>query len=169
MENGIPALFIGAIIMLSTVLIARGGFLGMDAVAQSLHQSESRHGDQIRTELTVTSATTDVFGANITITLRNDGQTRVADFAGMDVVVEYFGLLGIRYSKYIPYTSGALAPDTWTTGTFTGDVFEPGILNTGESMQVLIRVNPVVAPATTNWAIIGTENGVAVQAYFAGP
>ncbi len=49
------------------------------------------------------------------------------------------------------------------------DVFEPGILNTGETVEILIRVNPVVAAATTNLAIIGTEKGVTVQTYFAGP
>ena len=32
MENGIPALLIAAILMLSTVLMARGGFLGADII-----------------------------------------------------------------------------------------------------------------------------------------
>ena len=41
MENGLPALLIAAILMLSTVLMARGGFLGADAIGQSLRQSES--------------------------------------------------------------------------------------------------------------------------------
>ena len=36
-------------------------------------------------------------------------------------------------------------------------------------MEILIRVNPVVGPATTNLAVIGTEKGVTVQTYFAGP
>ena len=104
-----------------------------------------------------------------TITLLNDGQTVLADFTSMDVVVQYFGETGTRYDKWIAYTSGALASDTWKTGTFTNDVFEPGILNAGESMQMLIRVNPVVGPATTNLAIIGSEKGVTAQTYFAGP
>jgi hypothetical protein len=87
----------------------------------------------------------------------------------MDVMVQYFAAGGGRYDKWLPYTSGALAADTWKTGTFTNDVFEPGILNPGESMEVLIRVNPVVGQATTNLAIIGTEKGVTIQTYFAGP
>ena len=169
MENGLPALLIAAILMLSTVLMARGGFLGADAIGQSLRTSQTSYAQQNRTTLTVTSATTDPTGANITITVRNDGQTSVADFAGMDVVVQYFGVGGARYDKWLPYTSGPLAADTWTTGAFTNDLFEPGILNTGESVEILIRVNPVVAPATTNLAVIGTEKGVTVQTYFPGP
>ena len=169
MENGIPALLIAAILMLSTVLMARGGFLGADAIGQSLRQSETRYGQQNRTGLTVTATSIDATGANVTITIRNDGQTPVAAFDSMDIVVQYFASGGTRYDKWLPYTSGALSSDTWTTGTFTSDVFEPGILNTGESVEILIRVNPVVGAATTNLAIIGTEKGVTVQTYFAGP
>lgn len=169
MENGLPALLIAAILMLSTVLMARGGFLGADAIGQSLKTSQTSYAQQSRTTLTVTGTSIDPTGANITVTVRNDGQTPVADFSVMDVVVQYFGAGGARYDKWLPHTSGALASDTWTTGAFTNDVFEPGILNAGESVQVLIRVNPVVAPATTNLAVIGTEKGVTVQTYFSGP
>jgi hypothetical protein len=169
MENGLPALLIAAILMLSTVLMARGGFLGADAIGQSLRTSQTSYAQQNRTSLTVTATSIDPTGANITITVRNDGQTPVADFSVMDVVVQYFAAGGARYDKWIPYTSGALASDTWTTGTFTNDVFEPGILNAGESVEILIRVNPVVASATTNLAVIGTEKGVTVETYFSGP
>jgi hypothetical protein len=169
MENGLPALLIAAILMLSTVFMARGGFLGADAIGQSLRDSEARYEQQSRTGVTVPSSSIDASGANITITLHNDGQTALANFAGMDVVLQYFGETGTRFDKWIPYTSGALSSNTWTTGTFTNDVFEPGILNSGESMEMLIRVNPVVGPATANLAIIGSEKGVTARTYFAGP
>ena len=117
----------------------------------------------------VTSTSIDASGANLTITVKNNGQTPLANFKDMDVVLQYFGETATRFDKWIPYTSGPLASDTWKTGTFTNDVFEPGILNAGESMELLIRVNPVVGPATTNLAVIGSEKGVTVQTYFAGP
>ncbi|HXK33539.1 MAG TPA: hypothetical protein VNM91_05945, partial [Dehalococcoidia bacterium] len=101
--------------------------------------------------------------------LRNDGQTPVAAFEDMDVVVQYFDETATRYDKWIPYTSGALGSDTWTTGAFINDAFEPGILNAGESMDIVIRLNPVVGAGTTNLAIIGTEKGVTTQTYFSGP
>ncbi len=169
MENGLPALLIAAILMLSTVFMARGGFLGADAIGQSLRQSEQRYEQKSRTGLEITNSSIDPSGANITITVLNDGQTAIADFTSMDVVVQYFGETGTRYDKWIGFTSGPLASDTWKTGTFTNDVFEPGILNAGESMQMLIRVNPAVGAATTNLAVIGSEKGVTAQTYFAGP
>jgi hypothetical protein len=169
MENGLPALMLAAIMMLATVLMARGGFLGADAIGMSLRESETRYAEQNRTGLTVTGTAVDGTGANITLTVRNDGQTPIADFAGMDVVVQYFDENADRYDSWTPYTSGALASNTWTAGNFQDDVFEPGILNTGESMDITVRVNPVVGAGTTNWAILGTDKGVTVQAYFDGP
>jgi hypothetical protein len=148
MENGIPALLIATILMLSTVLMARGGFLGADGISQTLSQSEVRHGAQNRTDLTVTDTDIDPTGANITITV--------------DAV-------GTRYDVWVPYTAGALSANTWTTGAFSNDVIQPGILNTGESVEILIRVNPVVGAGTTNLFIVGTERGVTTQTYFAGP
>jgi hypothetical protein len=169
MENGLPALMIAAILMLCTVLMARGGYLGADAIGQSLRESESRYGQQNRTGLVVESTSIDGAGANITLTVRNEGQTPVADFAGMDVVVTYFDETGTRFDKWIAFTTGALSSDTWHAVNFSNDLFEPGILNAGETMDVAIRVNPVVGPDTVNWAVIGTEKGVTVQTYFDGP
>jgi hypothetical protein len=160
---------IAAILMLATVMMARGGFLGADAVGLSLRESEARYGQQNRTGLTVTNDAIDGSGANVTLTVTNDGQTPLADFAGMDIVVQYFDENGTRFDKWIPFTDGALASDTWTAGNFAGDVFEPGILNAGETMDITVRLNPVVGAATNNWAVIGTEKGVTVQTYFNGP
>jgi hypothetical protein len=169
MENGIPALIIAAILMLATVFLARSGFLGMDAVGQDLRESENRYADRSRTGLAVTSTSIDGPGANVTFVVRNDGQTPIADFERMDVVLQYFGETGTRFDKWIAYTPGALASDTWTTGAFTDDLFEPGILNPGESVEILARVNPVVGAGSTNWAVIGSDRGVTVQTYFDGP
>jgi archaellum component FlaF (FlaF/FlaG flagellin family) len=169
MENGLPALLVAAIMMLATVLMARGGFLGADEISQSLRASEMRYGEQNRTGLTVTSTAIDASGANITITVRNDGQTSLSKFSNMDVVVQYFGETGTRFDTWIPFTSGALSSNTWKLGTFTNDVFEPMILNSGESVDVLVRVNPVVGHGTTNLAVIATDRGVTTTATFAGP
>jgi flagellar protein FlaF len=169
MENSIPALFIAAIFMLATVLIGRGGFIGMDNVGQSLRVFEVRNLERRGTELTVTGTAIDITGANATITIGNDGQTPIQDFSRMDLVVQYFDELGGRHDKWIPYTSAALSSDTWTTGAFTDDVFEPGILNPGEQVEIIARLNPVVGIGTTNKAVISSEQGVTTQTLFAGP
>jgi archaellum component FlaF (FlaF/FlaG flagellin family) len=169
MESGIPALLIAAVLMLSTVFLARGGFMGMDAVGQQLKASEVNIGAQNRTAVTATEESIDPTGTNITITVLNSGETDISQYSQMDVVLQYFDENGVRYDKWIPFTSGALNADTWTTGAFINDAFEPRILNPGESMEILIRVNPAVGAGTTNKAVIGTDKGVTLQTYFSGP
>jgi flagellar protein FlaF len=169
METGIPALFVAAIFLVATVLVGRGGFIGMDNVSQSLKASEIRNIDRVGTDISITGTAIDGSGANVTLTVRNDGQTPIGEFGRMDVLVQYFGETATRYDKWIAYTTGPLASDTWTTGAFTNDVFEPGILNPGEEMQILVRVNPVVGVGTTNKAVVSTESGITVETLFAGP
>ena len=137
MENGLPALLIAAILMLSTVLMARGGFLGADAIGQSLRQSETRYGQQNRTGLTVTDASIDGVRREHhahRAQRRPDADRRLREHGRRRAVLRRDAARATTSGS--PYTSGALASDTWKTGTFTNDVFEPGILNAGESMEI---------------------------------
>ncbi len=169
MENGIPALVITAIIMTASILVARSGLTSMDAIGQALKESEVRASQRAGTHVSVTSSAIDGSGANITLTVKDDGATAIGDFAHMDVIVEYFGESGARYDKWLAYTAGAIQSDTWTKGAITDDVFEPGILNPTESMDFQLRVNPVVGQGTTNRVVIVTQEGVTAEARFAGP
>jgi hypothetical protein len=126
---------------------------------------EERLGDQAHTRLTAVETRIDESKANITVMIRNDGQTKTADYARMDVVVQYFSESGNRYVRWVPYTAGALQSNTWTVASIANDAFEPDVLNPGEVMEMQIRVNPPLGAGTTGWVIVATENGVTVSAY----
>jgi archaellum component FlaF (FlaF/FlaG flagellin family) len=166
METSIPALLVTAILMITTVVFARSGYTSIGEVGQSWQAMEQRLSEQAHTQLTVVQTTIDNPRVNITVTLRNDGQTQIADFARMDVVVQYLSGSGTRNDRWIPYTAGALQSNTWTVASFTNDVFEPRVLNPGETMNIQIRVNPAVRNNTTGRVIIATKNGNTVSAYF---
>jgi archaellum component FlaF (FlaF/FlaG flagellin family) len=165
METSIPALLVAAILMITTVVMARSGYTSVDKLGQSWQVMEDRLGQQARTELTVVSTQVDPSGANITVQLRNDGQTKVADYARMDVLVQYFTESAERYVTWIPYTSGALGSNTWTVASIANDTFEPNVLNPGETLEMTIRINPTLGTGTTAWVIVSTENGVTATAY----
>jgi archaellum component FlaF (FlaF/FlaG flagellin family) len=165
METSIPALLVTAILMITTVVLARSGYTSLDELGQSWQVMEERLGDQMHTRLTAVETRIDESKANITVRIRNDGQTKTADYARMDVVVQYFSESGSRYVRWIPYTSGALQSNTWTVASISDDVFEPSILNPGEVMEMQIRVNPPLGAGTTGWVVVATENGVTVSAY----
>lgn len=165
METSIPALLVTAILMITTVVLARSGFTSLDELGQSWQVMEERLGDQAHTRLTAVETRIDESKANITVMIRNDGQTKTADYARMDVVVQYFSESGNRYVRWVPYTAGALQSNTWTVASIANDAFEPDVLNPGEVMELQIRVNPPLGAGTTGWVIVATENGVTVSAY----
>jgi archaellum component FlaF (FlaF/FlaG flagellin family) len=168
METSIPALLIAAILMITTVVMARSGYSSVDRMGQSWQVMEERLEEQVRTELTTVETLVDPSYANITVRLRNDGQTAIADWARMDVVVQYFSESGTRYVRWIPYASGALQSNTWTLVDIQNDSFEPDVLNSGEIAELRIRINPLMGVGTTAWVIVSTENGVTVSAAVTG-
>lgn len=165
METSIPALLMTAILMITTVVLARSGYSSLDELGQSWQTMEERLNEQTHTELTATQTSVDESRANLTLMLRNDGQTKWANWAAMDVVVEYFSESGTRYAAWIPYTSGSLQSNTWTVGSIQNDFFDPDVLNPGETLEMQIRVNPPLGPTTTGWVIVSTENGITLTAY----
>ena len=168
METSIPALLVAAILMITTVVMARTGYSSVDRIGQSWQVMGQRLEEQVRTEVTAVEAIVDPSYANITLRLRNDGQTVVADWARMDVVVQYFSESGTRYARWVPYTSGALQSNTWTLVNIESDGFEPGVLNPGEIAEIRIRINPLMGAGTNAWVVVSTENGVTVSANVAG-
>ena len=166
MEASIPALFVAAILLMSTVVLARSGYTSFDTLSQSWKGMEDRAGEQVRTRLSVTDTQVDGTGANVTVILSNDGHSTIGDFERMDVVVQYTSESSTYYMRWIPYTPGDLESNTWTVQSISNDVFEPGLFNPGEELTMVIRLNPVVGLSTTNWVIISTELGVSLSAYF---
>jgi flagellar protein FlaF len=166
METSIPALLVAAIMLMSTVVLARSGYTSFDTLSQSWKDMEDRAGEQLRTSLSVTDTQVDETGANVTVILSNDGQSTIGDFDRMDVVVQYFSESSTYYMRWIPYTPGPLQSNTWTVQSIANDVFEPGLFNPGEELTMVIRLNPVVGLSSTNWVIISTKLGVSVSAYF---
>jgi archaellum component FlaF (FlaF/FlaG flagellin family) len=168
METSIPALLIAAILMITTVVMARSGYSSVDQMGQSWQVMEQRLEERVRTQLTAVSATVDESYTNVTLQLRNDGQTPVADYARMDVVIQYFSESGTRYARWIPFTTGELQSNTWKVESIENDAFEPGVLNPGEVLEIHIRINPAMGAGTSGWVIVSTENGVTVSAGVTG-
>ncbi len=166
METTIPAAIVAAILMVSAVVLVRSSHQSFDDLGLAWKEMEARSGDQARTELTITSVRRVANGLYLDVDLRNDGDTRVADFGATDVIVEYTASGGGRVIVWIPYTAGPLADNTWVVSAITNDTFDPGILNPGETLQMRIQLNPNVAKPSTNRISITTELGVTTVTTF---
>lgn len=171
MESTIPAAIVAAILMVSAVVLARAGYQSFDGLNQTWRTMEARAGEQARTELTITDVRRGGSGPDpgtwLEVDLRNDGDTRVTDFTGMDVVLEYSPLDGgADVIAWIPYTTVPDVDNTWWVDSITDDDFDPGFLNPGETMLMIVELNPPVATAPVGRITIGTELGVTVSTTF---
>jgi archaellum component FlaF (FlaF/FlaG flagellin family) len=165
-DSGIPALVVSAIFLLGASFLARSSIASYDRLGQQIKSMEVRSGEQTRTRLTITSATLDAPRAVLTVQLRNDGQTSVGAWATVDVLISYYSAPTTKVDVWVPYTTDALAANTWKVASISPDTFEPGILNPGETATLQIQLSPVVAASTTNLIVIAAENGVTVSALF---
>jgi hypothetical protein len=166
MDTGIPAAIVAAILMVSSVVLARTGFHSFDDMGQTWKEMEVRAGEQARTEPAIASVAMN--GAYLDVELRNDGATKWAEFEHMDVVVEYTDTGDNRVVRWLPYTDGSLNPNTWVVQGIAGDAFDPGMVNPTETLQTRIELSPAIKAGSVNRVIITTEQGVTVSSNFTG-
>jgi archaellum component FlaF (FlaF/FlaG flagellin family) len=166
MDSSIPAMVIGAILLLGASLLSRSSITNYDLLGQQIKQVEARAGEQARTQLTITSASLDGAQDTLTLQLRNDGQTRVATWSAVDVIVSYFTAPTTRVTDWMAFTSGAPGGGEWTVTSISPDTFEPGILNPGETATLTVVLSPPAATGHTHQVLVTAENGVTASALF---
>jgi archaellum component FlaF (FlaF/FlaG flagellin family) len=163
MDNAIPALVIGAILLVASSLMARGTLHTYEQLGGTIKDMETRMGEQARTRLTVTSATLDGEGDTVMVSLRNDGQSRLANFDRVDLIVTYYSSPTASENLWLPYEAGAPTPGSWTIVSIADDVHEPGILNPGETAQIQVELGATVESGKTNLIVIATDTGSSVS------
>ena len=85
----------------------------------------------------------------------------------MDIVVQYT-LASVVYADYGVFTTltSPQPSDTWRAISITNDLIDPRVLNTGESLNGILRVFPAVGTGTTNWLQVTTELGISASSTF---
>jgi hypothetical protein len=167
LESSIPALVIGAILLLGAAFMSRSSISSYDRLGQQIKETQTRSGEQARTRFTLTSATLNGGQDVLTVQLRNDGQTRVATWAAVDVIVTYFTDSTTRTAQWMAYAPAAPAAGEWTVSSISQDTFEPGILNPGETATLTVELSPAAATGHTHEVVIATESGISATALFA--
>lgn len=162
MENAIPALVIGAILLVASSLMARGSLHTYDQLSVSVKHLETRLMEQSGTRLTISSPALDGSRDTLTFNLTNDGQTRLSDFTRVDLILTYYTSPTVRQTVWFPYEGGTPTPGTWTIVSITNDTYEPGILNPGETAQVSVELTPAVEAGKTNLIVIATDSGSSI-------
>lgn len=126
------------------------------------------------TEISMNHVNTLLNEPTLNFTLRNDGQEKLWNFNDFDLFVTYEGALSGKLTEKITYSGdclGGLPPQgSWCIESITGDMLDPGILNSAEGANIrvllnedMVNVNAIVS--------ISTDNGVTdtVLAPYCGP
>lgn len=166
MENVITALIIIGLLVLVILGLSERALTAQAALLEASRLVQERTADRARTDLAPLAATTTVFGDYVEVTLKNTGNTKLADFERWDVILRYIDGSGGNHVEWYGY------PLQWTkqifqiASTATPEVFDPGILNPGEEIVLQIQVFPAVGSGTTNQATVATPNGITASAVF---
>jgi hypothetical protein len=176
METALATLIIVAVVLFGALTLAHTYLSVQDQILESWHAMVERTDERSRTSLLPVGAEAVGAGDVVEITIRNDGNVKLADFTRWDVIVEHSAAGAHRVAWY-PYggTTGP-ADNQWTVMGIYRDAlrgmpeaYEPGILNPGEEVVIQVRVSPPVMEGSTNVATVSTPSGISASAVFAWP
>lgn len=169
METIIVSLICIALIVFGGMTMAQGFMTSVDASTTGLEEIGQRDETIMRTELTPVSASLPA-SDTLEVTLKNTGQTKLADFDKWDVIVQYYDGTGAYYTKWLPHAMGTLSNNEWEVLWIRLDgadeLFEPNVLNPEESIMIRAQLDPPVGAGTTNMVVVATPGGITASTYF---
>jgi len=169
METAIVSLICIALVVFGGMTMSQGFISSVDTSTTGLEEIGQRDEIIMRTELSPVSASMPAANT-LEVALGNSGQTKIADFSKWDVIVQYHDGTGNYYSRWLPYTDGALGDNEWEVVWIqlngASEVFEPNVLNPKEQLKIRAQLNPSVGAGTTNMVVVATPNGIPVSTYF---
>lgn len=164
METAIVSLVCIALVVFGGMTMSQGFLSSVDSTTTGLGEVGQRDEEIMRTKLDTVTTSVSAGRNYVSVRLENSGQTKLADFDKWDVIVQYYDDGGSYYVKWLTYTDGALGDNEWEVQWIRLDegpeVFEPGVLNPGEEIEIRAQLNPLVGVGTTNLVVVSTPNGI---------
>jgi hypothetical protein len=170
MTTAVVCIICIAMIVVGCMTLSQGILTSADTAALSAQQLSVREGAMMRTRLTCAGASLPASNT-VRAIIENSGQTKLSSFEKWDFIVQYYDADDNYYVYWLPYHKGVLNNNEWQdTGLYYNsqmEVFEPGILNPKEQVNLEALLNPAAgyrAIAIT----LATPNGIA-PAIVCGP
>lgn len=175
METAISVLIVLTVVLFSALTISHSYLSSVSAISGSWLEMMERLGERARTHISPLGAET-IDEDTVEVTLRNEGDTKLADFDQWDVIVQYERIGGGNVVKWLSYDN--VEPESNCNPSWFGwnqwckdikdieDVFEPHIFNPGEVMTITIGLGIQIGQPTTNTVTIATPNGISATTVF---
>lgn len=166
METVIAAVIMISLLVLLIFGVAQHVLASQATLSDSSRVMQERLGERARTGLTAIGSAVAQLGDGVTVTLKNTGNTKLADFPQWDVILQYTGADNSSQAKWYAYPSQWTAQIYQSVSPNVAEVIEPGILNPGEYVSVQVTLSPAVKVGTTNVATIAAPNGIGATTVF---
>ena len=151
------------VLLIGSLTLGQSGIESYQSLGASWTNALDLSEERVASDIKITCTSTG--GSDVDVLVRNDGTTSVSDFSRVDVVAQYSS--GAQdHIIWLPYTAPPLQSNTWTILSIADDKIDPGILNPGETALIRMRLDPAVAPSTTNWVQVTTELGISASFFF---
>ena len=132
-----------------------------------LQESAKQQAERVETLVSIVSAGSSVPDCqSFSVDVNNPGQTSVADFSEMDLIVEYTGRDATNQLTHLQYVSSSPAANQWTLSTITPDTYDPNIWNPEEKATFTFQLSPPMKHKTSGLLTIGTPLAVTVSTNF---
>jgi hypothetical protein len=166
MENALPTLIIGALLLIASAVVTHANVQSHARFNASFREMEARMGERAQTDLSIVSSTMDPELDTLSLSLFNAGQTRLTAYQMMDVIVIYETAAG-RVTRWLPYSGGAAVADSWDLASIQDDGFEPGLLNPGETAEIIVELSEPALAGQSNRIVFVSDAGVVTSVPFA--
>ena len=112
MDTAITALIVITVLLLAVTTLYEHYFSAQDVILESWREMEERMEERSRIDLSVIGAEVPPIssGDTVKITIRNEGDVKLAEFDQWDVILQYAGASG-NHIDWHPYGSGQ---NQWT-------------------------------------------------------
>ena len=143
MESSLATLIIVTAVLFGVLTLTDSYF----ATEDLLWQTQVVMADQaaIRAATAIEAVQSEVTGAGslITLTFRNVGSTKLADFDEWDLIIQHYTAAGIYQVQWLPYSDDTLNNNQWTVAGLyrsavagTGERYNPAIWDPGEELVI---------------------------------
>ncbi|HLV36214.1 MAG TPA: cadherin-like domain-containing protein, partial [Spirillospora sp.] len=175
MENVLSAFILIFILIFGSLTLSEAVITSLDTIQGSYREMETRLSNQARAHLMPINDPVFLSEAAVAVSYRNTGSTRLTDFDQWDVIVTYFDQSDPAdfHISWLKYASDAPSDNQWAVegiyldaGKGTAEQFEPGILNPGEEMTLLLYITPEVGHGKSIHTLVAAPNGISTARQF---
>ncbi len=169
MENVLAAVVIIFLLLFGGMTMSSAYISAQETIITASQAVSNRVNDIAGTDIKAVGLKVIDSGSVIEMTIRNDGDLKLADFDKWDLFAEYYDSAAtpIYHAERLPYDSTGTMINAWSLDGIYLDAangidesYETDILNPGEEVVLHVRIAPEIGVGQSAEVTVAAQNGV---------